>query len=456
MKNTRSISSWSIILGLAFATLLVPPAALAQSWTNNDSVWGNTDSWNPATVPNSAGAVVNLMAPLSGQQNADLDGNTYTLGILNIGSTSGAGYFYLNGGTLNFDNNGSGAVINHISTSAGEQLNNLVINLSDNLTINENQTGTTGTPYGFEFGYGEGTSVTGIGNLTVNNNNPNGDQFGGKASVAAYGSIDNTGELIFSGTGAGYVNLFDPVGSNVTQIIQNSATSTTYIGNGMSGTTSVLIMSGTLGFGGGSGFDQPSQVIVGDTAAHGPGSTLDVRGITTWTMGAAQTLSGFGTVLNSGAITAVAGTTIAPGSTGHIGTLDITSDLILSGNTNLAFVLGTGTSSALSVGGNLTLAGSKMNLELSNNNNADGLGSIASGTYVLVDYNSLTGASAGDITSLFNVTGPGGYSYDITDTGVNAGTIDLTVTAVPEPGSMALLLGGGGVILVLARKRRVR
>ncbi len=80
----------------------------------------------------------------------------------------------------------------------------------------------------------------------------------------------------------------------------------------------------------------------------------------------------------------------------------------------------------------------------------------ARGTYELVSYNSLTGASAGDITSLFNITGPAGFAYSVSNTGTSAGQIDLTVIAVPEPGSYALALSGFLLLLSVQRFRSRR
>lgn len=459
----KSIAS----LVVAAVVLIPSPSALAQNWvaTGNGGDWGNSANWDSG-VPDSAGDTANLSFDLTtttqpNGYNVNLEGNTYTLGTLNLGTTT-SGFFYLNNGTLNFDNNGNGAVLNDVATAAGEQLNNLVINLSDNLTINDNQNNTASTPYGFEFGYGVGTSVTGTGNLTINNNNPVGNSTG-NGPIGVFGSVDNVGKIILDGTGTGTVQFFDSIGSNVTEIDQDSLSSSTSLNNGISGTSIIKISAGTLGFGGGSGFNNPTQVIVGDTATDGANSVLDIHGTSGWTMGSTQTLSGFGTVYTAygdQALTTVAGSMISPGSVGHIGKLTVTANLTLADNTGLTFILGaSGSNSSIEVDRTLTLPSLQLNLTLLDNAGADSLGSLGDGTYELISYQALSGvASTGDISSLFNITAPGGYTYALSDTSVTGpGQIDLTVSggseAIPEPGTWALLFGGFSMLGLLLKQR---
>jgi hypothetical protein len=268
---------------------------------------------------------------------------------------------------------------------------------------------------------------------------------------------------------------------------QESATASTLVA-GFNGTTNINVELGTMQFTGpnGGSFSTMTHVNVGTTSA---GSTfgitpavLDARGPNggNWTTGSTQTFTGFGAVW-ANTVTTVAGTTIAPGSTAHdigklsFGTLntyspsgyDVNTNLNLASGTNLTFVLGSsGQNSSIDVVGTLTVPNLQLNLKLLDNADADSLGSLGAGTYDLINYLALSGASAGDVTSLFDITAPGGYTYTLTDNLTNmfdgqsrtgAGEIDLTVTeGVPEPGTWAMLLGGLGMLVFVNRIRRER
>ena len=127
-------------------------------------------------------------------------------------------------------------------------------------------------------------------------------------------------------------------------------------------------------------------------------------------LGPAQTLTGFGTV-NGGVTSGGTGSQIIPGSLSSIGTL-ATGNLDLSAGANLTFVLGAtgggtaspGNGSLINVSGNLTLPSTQIaNLNLLNNNNANGKGSIGSGYYDLFNY---TGSLTGNPLTAFGPASP--------------------------------------------------
>ena len=174
------------------------------------------------------------------------------------------------------------------------------------------------------------------------------------------------------------------------------------------------------------------------------GSNLSGGGIT---LGAssAQNLNGVGTVLSAGTGTTTinSGSSLSPGLgtnsfVGMIGTLTFgtsangsNGNLTLNSGSTLNFVLGSpGNGSLIAVNGNLTLPVSGMvNLNVINNNDQGGLGSLSSGTYELFSYTgTLTNFNA---ASSFTQS-VGGSTYTYTDQVNEPGSpnqIDVQVVA---------------------------
>ncbi len=123
-------------------------------------------------------------------------------------------------------------------------------------------------------------NVTGTGDLILQN-----DTSVSGAILVAEQVINNTGSVINSGNGTGEVSITTGLGANVVSVVQNSANSASEFRNaGSSFTGAWKIEAGTLIYSGGnSDFQSAAQVIVGDTAAHGAGSTLKLN-VDWWNM----------------------------------------------------------------------------------------------------------------------------------------------------------------------------
>jgi autotransporter-associated beta strand protein len=146
------------------------------------------------------------------------------------------------------------------------------------------------------------------------------------------------------------------------------------------------------------------------------------------------TLGGTGSV--SGIVTIGPGRHLAPGAS--IESLDV-GGLTLNPSSVLDFELGLGgAQDLLSISGLLTLGGGSLHLI-----DAGGMGA---GTYPLIFY----GSKSGSASVLGTPTGPAGFNYGLLDTGCS---INLLVSAVPEPGCMALMVIGLSALRLVRRRQ---
>jgi fibronectin-binding autotransporter adhesin len=176
-------------------------------------------------------------------------------------------------------------------------------------------------------------------------------------------------------------------------------------GNTSKGDTNIY--NGTLALNGAGSLSSSGQFYLVNSTA-----TFDVSGVTggLWTLApaTAQNLVGSGTVKGNVQDTAF-GATISGGTIGTTGTLTFSNNLSLTGGGTLRFdlgpdgsIIGGGLNDLLSIGGNLSLAGTTAVVL----NNTDIVQGFASGTYRLIDYTgSLTGnASNFTVSALAGTT----------------------------------------------------
>jgi len=187
--------------------------------------------------------------------------------------------------------------------------------------------------------------------------------------------------------------------------------------------------------------------LIGDSSeiTIGSGATLDVSAITAaggFLLRSGQTLSGNGSVV--GRVSMESGSTLAAGGIGGIGSLAFSSDLQASaGSVWLVDLVQSvnGQSDLVTAAGSLDLGGASLQLSLP--------GTFTQGhVYTIASYGSLSGT--------FNGISDGaivhGYRIDY-GSGTNG---SVTLTAVPEPGALALLGFGIAGHLLAGARRRVR
>jgi len=329
--------------------------------------------------------------------------------------------------------NGGGIV--KITGANGDQIQNSQVVTVNNGTFNMN-----------------GKSET-AGNLTIGDGTDNGIISGGSGStytngVGSTGTFNaESGSVDVQLAGAGTA-LNKTTSGTVTLSQANTYTGTTNINAG------TLIVSGS---------------ITGSSAVNVNAGNLEADGLVNDpTVGSSGTLSGVGSV---GPITANGGT-IEPGltianSTTSTGVLTGTGNVVLSGSTNFNVRLGlalSGTDSdSLKVtnGGTVTLNGATLNLTIGSH-----LASAALDTFYTIINGGVSGSS-GTFANLaegaqFTV---GTDTFDIfyadNGTGGSVGSgnnvdLELIATAIPEPGTWAMMMGGMGMLVVWQTKRRHR
>ena len=291
--------------------------------------------------------------------------------------------------------------------------------------------------------------VTGAGGSTVLDNGA-GLVLAGTGSYSYSGSIGNSGGLTVSGGG--------------TQTLSGS--------NGYAGATSVT--NGTL-------------VVTGSlsgsvSASVTSGGTLELDG--SFNSGATATLNGTGALQGTGHVGAITahGGTVSPGlsaadSLSSSGTLTAAGAVSLSSTTNFDIRVGVSSTTdsdqlAVTGGGAISLSGT-LNIAL-----GAGLGALTSSGnpyslyYVILNGGTSTisggfsnftiGGNAANVTSLGNgisQLSENGYTFDISYDGTSSSLsggddVVLELTAVPEPETWAMLLGGMGMLIAIQRARR--
>jgi autotransporter-associated beta strand protein len=413
------------------------------SWIlNNAGNWSTSINWfgSPNPVPGGAGSTVWLTNNITAARTVTIDTvGSRTVGVLNIGSGNGLYAFTLAAGTgmtLTFDNSGSNARLNQISTSTNStisaplQLNSplditnesgntltlsgTITNLSESvMTINNQGTGSGGVTISgairnsaeqISVTQNSSTSkltlsvgVTGSGDLILQNNSTT------PGAITLSGtSINNSGRFINSGSGTGSVTNSAVIGVNVTGVIQNSTNSPLIISSGThtySGTTT--INAGILVVGGGTINNTTNIVIMA-------GATFDVSALA----------SGF---------SVASGKRLTCGSTSGTAIVNATGrTLTLATGALLAFQAD-GTSGTVGKMVVTNILALNINVVTVNVNGS----TLAQGTYRLLECTgTLTGVAGGDAVMTGTPLSNGCFGFIQTTAGA-AGYVELVVMKAP-------------------------
>ncbi len=401
---------------LLLAAVMAAGAAMALSSTSAKATT-TTYTWT--------GAKSNLFSNTGNWSPALSAGNSIP-GIAAFGSSTG-------GFTTLVDDMGNAANPYDITFASGAPA----------LTIEGGTAGTNG-----ELATTNAVQILGGGN-SLTNNSTNAQTFAAGLRItffdylspsASNANVTVTGNFNFDG-GIGFSNAKNGGGTNsYPPNLTFAAGSTTTVSGVISGGSTTGTAYGNITADGTSLQLSGANTYVGSTTLNagvldlenGTNGSATGNGAVTLNAG---TLEGNGS--SSGATTiAGTGVTLSPTGTLSLGSLDF------SGNAaTLAFTLGT--SSSLIKTGALSLAnGSSVNVTA-------GTG-FGVGTYQLIDYSSLANAADLGTWTLGNV--PAGFNYQLTNNAATS-SIDLTVTATPEPAAFGFF-GLGAVGLLLARRKR--
>jgi len=117
--------------------LVLPSSGFAQTWNTsaNNKDWGDSNNWNPTSVPNATGATATLGPTIPANRTINVNGN-YTIGTLNIDSDKN---YTLHNNKLIFDATSGDAKLN--ITNSGSPTINSAIQLDDPLALDHSGTG---------------------------------------------------------------------------------------------------------------------------------------------------------------------------------------------------------------------------------------------------------------------------------------------------------------------------
>lgn len=470
-------------LNLDTATLannfVIPVGASAtiDNTTNNATLNGNFSGGGTLTLQNSSSNNLSL------NSNGTWSGFTGTLNyktgstVLNFNSASNADFSnaainFTNTGNISWSGWGASGVTKMGALSGFGYLNFSGTLEIGNLNSNTTFTGVIGNS-GLLKKVGTGTLT-----LTGANSYSGGTAInGGKLSVGSSGALGSSGAISFgggslqygtgittdyssriaSGISAGAVAV-DTNGNNVTFATaltanqsggltkSGSGTLTLTGNNGYTGSTNVN--AGTLALGVGGSINGSASINVAS------GATFDVTAVSGFTVGAGKSLGGAGTV--NGAVTVAAnGTLLANNSN-----FTTTGALTLSGSGTFALSINTalGTSSKVTAS---SLALDSSNTAVLSITDTGSSTALAVGTkFAFLDYSG--SAPAGLFTYGGTVLNDGAqialganyYTINYFGTDNSNGSSAVTLTAVPEPSTWAMIVSGVGALSFWQRSRR--
>ena len=334
--------------------------------------------------------------------------NAAGTGTITIGDTSGTADATLKSASLTYANpitvasgsSGVATLSGYWSTLSG------AITLNKDLTLNNYSTGPSTISGG----------ITGAGNLTINNTNA-------QTITLQTASINNTGTITNSGTGAGTTTISAVIGTNVTGVVQNSATSQLTLSGANTFTSGLTIKAGTV-------LGQTSTKAFGDVTGGGANGTITLGD---GTVNASVTLSGGTTQTYANPITVASissGTaTIQRGANSPTfsGAIALNDDVVFAGAagtlTISGAISGTGNITATTTTtGAVTISNASINPNgtITNNGTSSGATTISG-----VIGSNVTGVIQNSSTSALTLSGNNSTMGDID---IQAGTLTLAAS----------------------------
>jgi autotransporter-associated beta strand protein len=326
-------------------------------------------------------------------------------GPITLGDSSGTANATLNVGSSMTASNpvtvasGSSGILSIINTQATNPTLDGAITLNNNLTVTNSSTVAGGR---LAFG-----GITGTGNIISNANNVNNISFG---------AINSIGTITNSGTGIGTTTISGVIGTNVTGVIQNSATSQLTLSGANTFTSGLTIKAGMVDGLASNAFGANSNVItIGDTSVN-LDATLQGR---TYTYANPITVAS----VSSGTLT------LKSLSATYSGAITLNHNLtILNAGWDPVYIQGgiTGTGNLI-INNNTTGPAGELILSTASINNTgtitnSGTSSIAMTISAVIGSN-VTGVIQNSATSALTLSGINTYTGPITN---SAGTLNLT------------------------------
>jgi len=412
--------------------------AVAASYTTWFSVLNSSSTFSAAGIRIFPNAVSGVVAYFTNSGNIYLGATGFN--VLNSGTyTVTLNNQSLLGATTNWSGNanmvtGSGTVTFKTADASGNPHNITLTNVISGAAGLTETGGGTLALHGANTYAGATTVSAGLLSLQNTGALPKGTALtlGGSGTA---GILDLAGfnvqisGLATAGTAASQIITNSSTSSTSTLTFSNSAANSTFGGviAGASKPIALTLLGGNLTLSGTNSYGGNLFISKGKLALSGAGSTftgaavvlsnsaaiLDVSGMGGITLGAGQSLSGYGVVTGS---VAAANCPVSPGAAGTAGTLSFSNNLALNGGVTNSFGLALEPNSP---GNDLIVVGGTLNVSGTNTIQVSLLGtSLSAGTYTLIEFGSL---GSGGATN-FQVTGTFG-------TGLQA-TVSVTTTAV--------------------------
>ena len=256
LKNLSACSALSLLFALGAP--LSSKAANATWNSDASTVWSGTANWLGGVVADGAGVVADFSQfDITNSRTVTIDGAvaSRTVGSLLIGDFLGASPYTIastGGGTLTFNNNGSTALLIQTPTGGASTFSAPII-LADDLRVTNGSSGL--------MTFSGGITSAGSKNLTLNADG------GGGITLSTGTTFNHSGTITNSGTGTGVTTISGIIGSNVTGVVQNSASSQMSLTGVNTFSGGVTIKAGTLSSSGTFGLGTGTLVLGGTSGS---------------------------------------------------------------------------------------------------------------------------------------------------------------------------------------------